>query len=51
VFIPAEALKVDDPDYSGIRCYWLCRGEHSQLQPEDEAITTALQTLARSAKT
>ena len=41
VFIPVEALRVDDPDYSGVTCYWLC-AEHQTLESGDEVIVEAL---------
>ena len=41
VHVPVEALRVDNPEYGGIRCYWLCL-EHSALEDEDERIVQAL---------
>jgi hypothetical protein len=41
VYIPHEALRVEHPVYTGIRCYWVCAVHH--LLPEDApAIAEAL---------
>jgi hypothetical protein len=41
VYIGAPALKIDQPDFSAIKAYWLC-AEHSQLPSEDPQIVAAL---------
>ncbi len=42
VFVPVEALRVDRPAYDGIKAYWLCQGEHSELPSDDAQIIAAL---------
>jgi len=46
VHVPPVALRVDYPDFRGIRSYWLCL-VHQALEPEDAQLTAALQGKAR----
>jgi len=41
VYVPVEALRVDQPSYGGIRSYWLCF-EHAELPENDPVLTGAL---------
>ena len=46
VYIPPDALRVDDPDYSEVTCYLLCLA-HQTLDGGDEQVIEALKTPAR----
>ena len=47
VFIPGEAMRIDQPEMSGITAYWLCKA-HSAAPPADAELPTLLAARRRT---